>query len=280
MDSSLTRVSHGLWLPPDSVQSFADRVRTLLALCSVDAVAGGLTAALLHRLWLPDVSDRPVEVLVHGAEDFPRDFCASRRAELRVRRRRLDADEITVVDDIPVTTLARTWVDLAEDLRFADLVAAGDSALRSGASREALTEAVGAARRQRGVVQAREALPLLDERSRSRPETHLRCAVVTGRLPIPQVNVPIFDQYGQWLAEPDLSYDDVRLALEYNGADHAELGRMRKDITRELDLDDRGGWRTLVFGPAEVFGRPDLIAPTVRRARHEQELLLARRVVR
>lgn len=68
-------------------------------------------------------------------------------------------------------------------------------------------------------------------------------------------------------AEPDLSYRDARLALEYNGADHADPGRMRRDITRELDLLQRGGWATLVFGPAEVFRRPDQIAATVGVAR-------------
>ena len=46
----------------------------------------------------------------------------------------------------------------------------------------------------------------------------------------------IYSDVGEWLAEPDLSYDEARLALEYNGADHAKVERMRRDITRELDV--------------------------------------------
>ena len=82
--------------------------------------------------------------------------------------------------------------------------------------------------------------------------------------------MPVFDDLGQWLAEPDLSYDDVKLAIEYNGADHAEVRRQRRDITRALDLLRRGDWFTLTFGPAEVFGRPDEVAAMVRMVRAER----------
>jgi hypothetical protein len=125
-------------------------------------------------------------------------------------------------------------------------------------------------------------LPVLDARSRSRPESHLRYAVVNRGLPRPQVNVAIYSALGEWLAEPDLSYRDVKLALEYNGADHAEVRRMRRDITREIDMDDRGGWRTVTFGPAEVFGRPDQIGNYVARLRAERlgRLPPIRRLVR
>jgi very-short-patch-repair endonuclease len=89
-------------------------------------------------------------------------------------------------------------------------------------------------------------------------------------LPKPAVNAAIYSAGGEWLAEPDLSYEDVRLALEYNGADHADRRQMRRDITRELDMRRRGGWERMVFGPAEVFGRPDQIGLTVREVRRER----------
>jgi very-short-patch-repair endonuclease len=78
------------------------------------------------------------------------------------------------------------------------------------------------------------------------------------------VNEPIFDDAGQWLAEPDLHYAEAKLALEYNGVEHAEPARMRRDITRDIDLNRRGGWRIVTFGPREVFGRPDQVASYVR----------------
>lgn len=58
--------------------------------------------------------------------------------------------------------------------------------------------------------------------------------------PVPAANVAIYSSDGEWLARTDLSYDDVRLAIEYNGADHASPSRMRRDITREVDVMRRG----------------------------------------
>ncbi len=83
---------------------------------------------------------------------------------------------------------------------------------------------------------------------------------------MPQVNVPIYDAHGGWLAEPDLSYDDVRLAIEYNGAMHADVDRQRRDMTRGLDVLG-SGWRSLSVGPVQVFRRQDQLAALVRRLR-------------
>jgi hypothetical protein len=170
---------------------------------------------------------------------------------------------MVVVNGIPVTAEARTWVDLADLLPMADLVAAGDSVLRGTTTPGELELFVRDARGRRGVVAARRVLELLDERSRSRPESHLRFRLVDAGLPTPEVNRAIHDERGQWIAEPDLHYKRARLALEYNGANHAELPQMRKDITRSLDVV-RAEWMTLTFGPAQVFTRWDDTVALVR----------------
>ena len=102
----------------------------------------------------------------------------------------------------------------------------------------------------------------------------MRYALVNAGLPTPKVNEPIYDEHGEWLAEPDLAYDDVRIALEYNGVDHATAPRMRRDMTRAVDMVDRGGWLTLSFGPTEVFRRPDQIPIVVSRLRGERCYLI------
>jgi hypothetical protein len=177
---------------------------------------------------------------------------------------------VEFVNGILTTTAARTWVDLAERFRMPDLVALGDSALRGGTTVDELGRVVARAVHRRGVVRARAALPLLNSRSRSRAESHLRYAVMSCGLPSPDVNKPIFTEYGEWLAEPDLSYEDVKLALEYNGSVHAEVKQMRKDITREIDIVHRGRWQSVTFGPAEVFGRPEYVGAVVRQLRRER----------
>ncbi len=185
-------------------------------------------------------------------------------------------DEIDVIDGIPVLSVARTWVDLAERLSLEDVVAAGDGILRGQASVPDLEQALRRARRRRGVRKARAAFDLLDPRSRSRGESHLRCALVLGGLPWPEVNVPIYTEHGEWLAEPDLTYLCARLALEYNGREHAEVGRTRRDMTREIDID-QNKWKVVVFGPSEVFGHPYRIAPYVRAMLDERDPGWARR---
>ena len=236
----------------------------MLTACPPQTVACGITAALLHGLWLPPDMGRGVEVIVRPDVPAPSARSHNRRPGLRARRQMLAPDEWTCLDGIPVTTEARTWLDLAAALSPPDLVAAGDSALRGTATLAEIDHLISRARHRPGVVAARHAVPLLNERSRSRPESHMRYAIVTAGLPEPAVNVPVFDELGQWLFEPDLGYDDVKLALEYNGSQHAEPSRMRSDISRTIDAGIRGRWRTETFGPVEVFGRPDQLAAYVR----------------
>ena len=46
-----------------------------------------------------------------------------------------------MVDGVPVVSVARAWVDLAANFGLADLVAAGDSALRLGCTMDELNVA-------------------------------------------------------------------------------------------------------------------------------------------
>jgi hypothetical protein len=245
------------------VATLADTCTALLSALPAGAIVGGVTAARLHGMWLPEAGagERPEFILTRKGLR-PHEFPGSRRREMRVRRRSVSGDDIVLVHGVPMTSAARSWLHLAERFDVNDLVAAGDSALRAGATTAELEEAVRSGRRCRGVVRARQALQLLDPRSRSRPESHLRCNLVLGGLPWPKVNRAIYTRHGEWLAEPDLHYEEAKLALEYNGADHAKPSQMRKDITRELDVDEHG-WKVVVFGPAQVFGRPWRIAPYV-----------------
>src|SRR6202012_1265837 len=103
-------------------------------------------------------------------------------------------------------------------------------------TRDELADVLRSSSRRHNAKRAHAALELLDERSRSRPESHLRVAISGPEMPRFEVNVAIYRSEGGWLAEPDLSLEEARLALEYQGIDHAEVKRMRKDITRFTDM--------------------------------------------
>jgi len=146
-----------------------------------------------------------------------------------------------------------------------DLVAAGDAALHLNvAVTEDLRLAAERRARRPGALRMRVAAGLLDGRSRSRPESHLRVALVTAGLPRPRVNQPVSDEHGGWLAEPDLAYFEARLAIEYQGADHADPRRMRKDSARYMDLR-RAGWEVLYYTADQVFTRPYQVVDDVCR---------------
>ena len=260
----LVRVSHGLWRAETDVTDLRGLCAAVLDVMPPGTVLAGRTAAALHALWLPGSETPWVDLILSRPGMLPRTLAHSQRTEVRARRRTLRESEKTLVAGLPTVTPERAWIDLAEELSLPDLVACGDSVLR-GCTGPAvgLDVVVGTATGRRGVRRAREAVTLLDARSRSRPESHLRVALVTGGLPVPEVNQPIFDEHHQWLAEPDLHYEVPRVALEYQGAMHAQLERMHRDITRGIDVVGND-WLSVPFGPAEVFKRPWAIAPLVR----------------
>ncbi len=262
--AAAVRVSRGVWLPAPAAGERAVRLAALLGALPAGTVLSGRTAAALHGMWLPPGPD--VDVTVPAAAAGPEQTTGPRRRGVRTHRRELPADEVGDLDGLPVTTPARTWYDLAGELTFGDLVAAGDSALGAGlVSGPELAAGLARRRGRRGTARARRALPLLDAASRSRPESHLRVLLVTAGLPRPAVNVPVYDARGQWLAVPDLSYGAARLAIEYQGADHADVDRMRKDAARDMDLR-RAGWEVFYYTSAQVFTHPHIPPADVRRA--------------
>lgn len=200
---SRLRLARGHYLSAEAQPTFADRCAALLAANPVQTVAVGTTAAALHGMWLPAEPPTP-EFATCERGRRSAGMARSRRPELLTHRRQLRPIDCTVVAGVPATTLARTWWDLAADLSLPDLVAAGDRALQLGCPMEAIHEMARIMTRRRGNRLARQAAPLLDPRSRSRPESHLRVAVRLAGLDCFEVNHPIVDDAGGWLAEPDL----------------------------------------------------------------------------
>lgn len=260
----LVRVSRGVWVPPALATERVARLAALLTALPDGTVLSGRTAAALHGIWVQETP--AVDVTVPAGASGPALTTGPRRRGVRTHRRALAATELVIVAGLPATAPARTWFDLATELPLADVVAAGDSALRAelvtlGELTAGLRERPG----RRGVVRARRALPLLDPRSRSRPETHARVTLLLAGLPAPAVNAAVHDGFGQWLAEPDLSYAEARLAIEYQGADHAEVRRMQKDVSRHMDLR-RAGWDVLYYTAEQVFRHPGILVADTRSA--------------
>lgn len=166
---------------------------------------------------------------------------------LVIHGRRLEPQDVVGHSGLRVTSGAQTFLDLAATTWPADLVAIGDSLLRSGhLTAESLSERLARADRVRGVVRARACAPLLSGLAMSRPESLIRYWVTTSDLPTPQAQIPIYDRRGSVRAHADLGFEEWKVALEYEGRQHADDGQFGRDIDR-YSLMAADGWVTLRF---------------------------------
>jgi len=211
---SLRKLRHGIYWAPGEIDGRARHLALLRGtggLVDGSNVVSHQSAAVLHDLPLPTGSLSSVTMtrLSSGHGDTGND--------LRVRQTPLSPEEITMVDGIAVTTLARTAVDLAKVLPYEWGVAACDAALARGLSPWDLSAAVGRYRRLKGLPLARQAVAFADSRSESPAESLSRVAIARAGLPLPRLQVELFDRNGILIARPDFLWEGVRLVGEVDG---------------------------------------------------------------
>lgn len=182
------------------------------------------------------------------------------RGGIRSLRAALEPEDITQVAGVPCTVGVRTAYDL---MRFApdltEAVVAGDCLLHAGLANPASIAAYEAAHsRRRGVRQLREALPLLNERAASPPESRLRMICRAAGLTQLLVNAPVHDLDGRFLGIVDLLEGVAGLALEYDGEYHWEVGQQTRDNYREESLE-RNGLTVLRVTALDLKNPPALI---------------------
>lgn len=178
----------------------------------------------------------------------------------------LTAREIITVDGLPATNAARTWCDLASMLSLHDLVAAGDFLLRRRLPLTTLSELQRLSRSysgRRSMTTIPEALPLLSNRSESRPESRLRVILAQAGLPHPRVNHEIVLTEDGSFVRTDLAFDTLRVLIEYQGDYHRKVqGQWRKDMTRRSRLEAQN-WIVIELN-ADDLRDPDELAGRIR----------------
>ncbi|OOP62602.1 hypothetical protein BMF89_09050 [Arthrobacter sp. SRS-W-1-2016] len=112
---------------------------------------------------------------------------------------KLYEDEVTLVDGVAVTTVERTWLDMAEMLTVDELVVIGDSCVRRPrvefegrdtplCTLEDLQWMIDRHRGKRGLRKAKDAIQLIRVGSDSPQESLLRLAIARAGLPEPELN--------------------------------------------------------------------------------------------
>ena len=234
---------HGVRTDSTDPDTLLSRARALATV--TDAVVSHLSAALLWGFPLPLASAGTA--VVH---------LTSRPGERAVRRRNvvghqqlLAPDEIVAGAHVRCTSPLRTWFDLAGILGLDDLVIAGDFLLRRRnplSTLQDLDAYLQARAGKAGYRKATRARALMRPGTDSPKETELRLLLLRHGLPEPGINVPMLDETGGWIQDPDMSYERERVAVQYDGGHHAEPRQRRSDIFRDEWARD-AGWRVLVL---------------------------------
>jgi hypothetical protein len=237
-------------------------VRAQLAQLADGAVASHASAAVLHGL--PTWGMRLDRVHVTRARRN-----GGRTGErVHVHTAPLPPDDLDNAGEIPVTSVARTVVDLARTLPFEAAVAVADAALhalitepeRLAALQAALADTLARSTGWRGSPAARRVLAFANARSGSVGESRSRVAIHRAGLPTPVLQWEVIGSAGQWIGMVDFGWPEQRTVGEFDGkekygrllkpgqspADAVYLEKRREDALRAETLSVvRWGWDAL-----------------------------------
>jgi very-short-patch-repair endonuclease len=95
------------------------------------------------------------------------------------------------------------------------------------------------------------------------PGSQLRLVILDGRLPKPESQLWVPDDWGDPRYRIDLGWRKRKIGVEYDGSSHLDRNRMRNDRSRHNWLETRG-WQMRYFTDRDLYGRPDEIVATLR----------------
>jgi len=146
-----------------------------------------------------------------------------RPASLRIHTGPMSDDELTCVNGLPVTSLARTVADCLATLPPLEGLVVADAALHRKVPADDVLRAIQLRGRTNGYIRAAALLSLADDGAESPGESATRYQLLRAGLPVPTTQIPVSTRVGTvW---GDLGWDGWRVLLEYDGRD--------KYVTRE-----------------------------------------------
>jgi hypothetical protein len=233
------------------------RVAAAVAAVGAQAVGSHRDAAIIHGL---DLLGRQETDLVWVTRELEATGSRTSRRGIRLHIAALPAEHRTVRLGAPVTSVARTVVDLARTTSFREGVAIADSALRGKQATKAdLNAIVAACVRWPGITQARQVVEFADARSESAFESISRVVFAQGGLPPPELQVWVGAE-GRVIARVDFLWRRYATIAEADGAiKYADPDRARLQLQRDAELRQAGfevvhfTWQDLHLCPDQVL---------------------------
>jgi hypothetical protein len=250
------------WAGTDATRRHVLRVLAARATVGPHAVASYHSAAFFHRLdLLSSLPEGTVTLTLPPDKPWKR----ARPASVVFHVADLPAEHLTRLYSLPVTTAARTVVDLARTLPFADAVVVADSALREErTTKPELGKILDTCARWPGVRQARRVVEFADERAESPLESVARIIFDQFELDAPELQATVFTPSDAYRV--DFLWRARKVIAEADG-----LGKYsdRSDAVKQLERDRRlrdAGFRVVHFTWKELFATPELVLGRIREA--------------
>lgn len=253
-------VYRNVYVPKDQEVTACTRALAAWLWSGRSAIVAGLSAAALHgSQWI----DPGLPAELYRRNGKPVDGIVIHRDELR-------DDEVCTVRGIPATTPARTAFDLGRRRGLTAAVIRLDAL--ANATKLIGVEVEDLTRRHRGVrglVQLRHAVDLMDSGAESPQETRTRLVLIDAGLPRPRTQIVVCDNYGDPFARIDMGYEEFKVGVEYDGAQHwTDPARRAYDIDKHAELLAQG-WRIIRVGADMLRYRRQVIVARTCAALHE-----------
>jgi very-short-patch-repair endonuclease len=240
----------------------AVQVAVALALTGPHAAGSHQSAALVHGIGLLSPAPPGTVVVTRPAES-----AGSRtpRRGIRLHTAGLPGGHVVIRDQVRVTSVARTVIDLARSSSFRAGVVAADSALHRGLTSVTELEAVLAdCARWPGITRAREVVGFSDGRSESALESLSRVVFHEQRLPPPELQVWVGDEVAR--ARADFLWRRYRTVGEADGAvKYDRPAAAQAQLQRDARLR-AAGFEVVHFTWGQVVRVPHQVAASIRAA--------------
>ena len=233
-----------------------------MAVSGPGVVASHHSAALIHALELLGRSPGETVALTRSPGTAG---CRTGGPGIRIHMAALPARHVITRRGLPVTSVARTVVDLARASSFRAGVVAADSALRSRqASKADLELCITTCARWPGIQNARRVVAFTDGRAESVLESISRVAFDDLGLPPPDLQAWVGDE-DEIIGRADFLWRAYRTVGEADGAlKYADPTRAMAQLERDARLRAAGfevvhfTWQDITRTPGKVMARMEM----------------------